>query len=39
MVAKSVDENVSELKGKKKEIYLQKLQSLQAYQSKLDNDE
>ena len=39
MTAKSVNENVNELKGKKKELYLKKLEGLQAYQARLDNDE
>jgi len=34
-----VDENVNDLKGKKKELYLKKLQNLEAYQAKIDNDE
>jgi len=37
--AKSVLENVNDLKGKKKEIYLQKLQNIEAYKARQDNDE
>jgi len=37
--AKSVDENINDLKGKKKDLYLKKLQNIEAYQAKLDNDE
>jgi len=37
--AKSVLENVNDLKGKKKEIYLQKLQNIEAYKAKQDADE
>jgi len=37
--AKSVLENVNDLKGKKKEIYLQKLQNIEAYKARQDADE